>query len=181
MKIIAFVMTALLALFLLAGCDKEPQTGPGKIRFDRETCERCLMAISDPNFAAEVRGGPEGKKTELYKFDDLGCAVIWLDQQPWKDNPRTEIWVTDYKTGEWIDARKASYVKNQLTPMNYGLGAQPQTAPGALNFAEAREHIYRVEEKYNLHNGTIHLNSSSATSTAGSISVSVATSTPAAQ
>ena len=148
---------AMLSALLLTACDKAPETGPGKIRWDREVCERCIMALSDPNFSAQVRGGPVGEKQRLYKFDDLGCAVIWLDQQSWKDNPAIEIWVNEYQSGDWIDARHAHYVKNQLTPMNYGLGAQKQAAPGALSFDQAREHIYKIEEEYNLHGGEVHI------------------------
>lgn len=146
-----------LSLFLLVACEQAPDTGPGKIRWDREVCERCIMAVSDPSFSAQIRGGPAGEKQKLYKFDDLGCAVIWLDQQSWKDNPAVEIWVNAYQSGDWIDARQAYYVKNQLTPMNYGLGAQLEAAPGALDYKQARDHIYKIEEEYNLHGGDIHI------------------------
>jgi hypothetical protein len=37
--------------------------------------------------------------------------------------------------------------------MEYGLGAQPDPAPGALNFDQAREHIFEVERKHNIHGG----------------------------
>ena len=153
---LSVLLTAVLTL-LLGGCSNEPDTGPGKIRWDRDVCERCVMAVSDPNFSAQIRGGPVDGKQKLYKFDDLGCAVIWLDEQDWKNNPAVEIWINHYQTGEWIDARKAWYVKNQLTPMNYGLGAQVEHAPGALNFEQARTHIYKIEEELNLHGGGFHL------------------------
>ncbi len=143
-------------LFVLAGCSNEPDTGPGKVRWDREVCARCAMAVSDHNYAAQVRGGPPGQKGKLYKFDDIGCAVIWLDEQPWKDNPETEVWVTDYRNGEWIDARKAWYVKGKITPMGYGLGATTEKEPGALDFAQARKHIYDVEEQTHTHRGDEH-------------------------
>ncbi len=143
-------------LFVLAGCSNEPDTGPGKVRWDREVCARCAMAVSDHNYAAQVRGGPPGQKGKLYKFDDIGCAVIWLDEQPWKDNPKTEVWVTDYRNGEWIDARKAWYVKGKITPMGYGLGATMEKEPGALDFAQARKHIYDVEEQTHTHRGDEH-------------------------
>ena len=138
---------------LLTACGEEKNTGPGKVRWDREICARCAMAVSDRNFSAQVRGGRADKKTRLYKFDDVGCAVIWLDQQRWKDDPRTEIWVSDHLTGDWIDARTAWYVKMNNTPMDYGLGAQRDKVEGALSFAEARAHIYKVEERFNAHTG----------------------------
>ena len=71
----------LLITFLLAGCSGEDATGPGEVRWDRESCTRCAMAVSDRHFSAQVRGGATGQKTRLYKFDDIGCAVVWLDQQ----------------------------------------------------------------------------------------------------
>ncbi|WP_456448539.1 nitrous oxide reductase accessory protein NosL [Thiolapillus sp.] len=155
-------MRALLlfaSLALLAACSGEPDTGPGKIRWDREVCQRCAMAVSDHNYAAQVRGGPAGQKGKLYKFDDIGCAVIWLDQQPWKDNPKTEIWVADFRNGDWLDARKAWYVKGKITPMGYGLGATPVKQPGALDFDQARKHIYEVEDKTHAHRGDEHQHS----------------------
>ena len=151
------LVLAVVSLLFIAACSNEPETGPGEVRWDRETCERCVMTVSDPNFSAQIRGGPAGEKQELIKFDDLGCAVLWLDQQSWKNNPEIEIWVNQYQTGDWIDAKQAYYVKNQLTPMNYGLGAQVEASPGAMNFTEARAHIYKIEKELNLHGGATHL------------------------
>jgi len=154
----SFLMPALIiiALSILSACDKEADSGPADVRWDREVCERCLMAVGDRRFAAQVRGGASDEQQKLYKFDDLGCAVIWLDQQSWRDNPEVEIWVNDFNTEQWIDARSAAYVPDQLSPMNYGLGAQLQSNAGSLSFEQAREHIYKIEEQYNLHNGTLH-------------------------
>jgi nitrous oxide reductase accessory protein NosL len=139
----------LLSCFFLvaAGCTPEQDSGPGEVRWDRETCTRCNMAVGDRSFAAQVRGAPRGEKSRLYKFDDIGCAVIWLDTQPWKDDALTEIWVADYHNGEWIDARKAYYVTGKISPMNYGLGAQAGAAEGALDFSQAREHIMMTENE----------------------------------
>jgi hypothetical protein len=79
--------------------------------------------------------------------------VVWLDQQVWKDDARTEIWVTDQLSGEWIDARLASYVTGKVTPMDYGLGAQRQASPGAMDFNQARERIYAEDARKHLHGG----------------------------
>lgn len=138
---------------VVGACSPDEVTGPGEIRWDRETCTRCSMAVSDRHYAAQVRGAPAGEKTRLYKFDDVGCAVIWLEQQPWKDDSRTEIWVVDHHSGDWLDARKASYVRDRISPMNYGLGAQAQATAGSLNFSQAIMQIMISEKERHLHGG----------------------------
>ncbi len=143
---------AMMAL-LLGGCSRAPDTGPGEVRWDRDTCARCAMAISDPKFSAQVRVHPPQGRSRLYKFDDIGCAVIWLDEHKLADDPKVEIWVNDYHSGDWLDARKAWYVPGQITPMGYGLGATARKEPGAMDFAAARRHIYQVEKTYHLHRG----------------------------
>jgi nitrous oxide reductase accessory protein NosL len=143
----------LLITFLLAGCAGDEATGPGEVRWDRESCTRCAMAVSDRYYSAQVRGGVAGQRARLYKFDDIGCAVVWLDQQDWKDDARTEIWVTDQLSGEWIDARIASYVTGKVTPMDYGMGAQREASSGSMDFTRAREHIYTVDERKRLQGG----------------------------
>ncbi len=157
MKLMRFIVAVPVVLFVLAvtlgGCGKEKTSGPEKVRWDREICARCAMAVSNRNYSAQVRGGRKGKKARVYKFDDVGCAVIWLDKQSWKDDPRTEIWVNDYRNGKWINAKTAWYVKMKNTPMDYGMGAQTEKVEGALDFEQARKHIYEVEQRFNPHTG----------------------------
>lgn len=141
-----------LAAMMQAACSTDPGTGPAEVKWDRTSCERCRMVLSDRHFAAQVRYLPEGKeRTKVVQFDDIGCAMLWLQNQSWKDDPRTEIWVADLNTGDWIDARSASYVKQQRTPMEYGLGAQRQAVAGALDFEQANAHIREVETRFNIH------------------------------
>ena len=108
------------------------------------------MVLSDRKFAAQIRVPPEeGKKrSRVYKFDDIGCAVLWLDQQHWQAGPAVEIWVVDRRDGQWIDARTAYYVPVQNTPMEYGLGAQREPVPGALSFEQAIPKIDEVEKRF---------------------------------
>ena len=139
------------SIMLLAACDKAPQTGPVDVRFDRDTCTHCRMVLSDPRFAAEVRYFPAGKRSKVAKFDDVGCAVIWLEKQPFADDPKTEIWVADHRSQQWIDARTATYVPMKTTPMEYGLGAQSDPAPNGVDFAQAKVKINEVEKRFNAH------------------------------
>ncbi len=146
----ALLPAALLLPFLLLtpGCGSRPKTGPEQVRWDKVVCVRCIMAVSDRRYAAQVRGGPAGRRARVEFFDDIGCTVLWLDEQPWRDDPRTEIWVTDYRDGSWLDATRAFYEKDKITPMDYGIGARPDSVPGALNWEQARAEIYRREAEF---------------------------------
>ena len=155
------IRVLLITLFFsfLSACGSDKQTGAVDTKWDRDVCERCMMMLSDRNFSAQVRIFPPGKRSKVYKFDDLGCAVLWLNkaekQAVYRKDPKTEIWVNDYKTKEWIDAKKAWYIKDEISPMGYGLGAQLENAEGALNYDQAVEHIYVVEDKLNIHGGNL--------------------------
>ncbi|CAA7626839.1 conserved hypothetical protein [Candidatus Terasakiella magnetica] len=113
-----------------SGCTKN-ETGPAEIKWGRDTCDYCGMIVDDPHFAAQVRGGP---KRKVFKFDDLGDAILYLSKQSWADEPTTEFWVGSLETGEWLDGRKAFYVGDQRTPMAHGYGAVAAAKAGALDF-----------------------------------------------
>ena len=146
-----------IAALLLTACG-EKQTGPVDVKWDRDACDRCQMMLSDRKFSAQIRIFPEGKRSIVMRFDDVGCATLWLDSQKqkgqsWESSSHTQIWVTDYKTGDWLDAKTAWYVKDQISPMNYGLGAVLTKQSGALNYEQAKQHIIEVENKLNIHGG----------------------------
>jgi hypothetical protein len=82
-----------------------------------------------------------------YKFDDLGCAVLWLKEEkiPWA--AQAIIWITDAKTGAWIDARKAKYVSGTITPMAYGFAAYTEeTLPKGAKVFDYPYVAKRIEE-----------------------------------
>jgi nitrous oxide reductase accessory protein NosL len=127
-----------MVLSLLAACAKTPETGPVEVKWDRDICAHCSMAISDRHYAAQVRGGP---KKQAVKFDDVGCAISWLKDQPWGNDPKTEIWVADFRTGKWLDARAARYVGGKRSPMGYGYGATSEGDFGSISFDEVRKKL----------------------------------------
>lgn len=145
MRLIKWI--SLLGLLALAACSGEPKTGPGEVRWDKVTCARCIMSVSDHYFSAQVRGGPTDHKTKLYFFDDIGCAALWLEKQDWRSDPRTEMWVTDAKTGDWLDAFQASFFTGNITPMDFGLGAQPNAGDNTLNYDQAVQEIQDRENR----------------------------------
>ena len=145
-----FILFATLAL-LLSACSGEPETGPVEVKWDQDNCERCRMMLSDRSFAAQIRFFPEAKRSRVVKFDDIGCAALWIKDQPWNSDPKTQIWVADHHNGEWIDARTATYVSKNNSPMGYDLGAQAVDDPDGLSYAEAILHIEDVEKRFNAH------------------------------
>ena len=131
----------LCLLILLAACTPGAKTGAVDIKFDRDQCTGCGMVISEPHFAAEVRGGPKGAVT---KFDDVGCAVKWLNQQPWADDPATEVWVARQSDGQWIDAKTAKYAGGKSSPMGFGFSAGSE----GLTFEALRAHVRTLDTKH---------------------------------
>ena len=146
MKRFSFLLLLFFAV-AFTGCEKKSSDGIAKMHWDRDMCDRCKMAISERKFAVQVQDPKTGK---IYKFDDIGCAVLWFDEEkiPWKD--QAKIWITDAKTGKWIDARKAVYTDDSITPMAFGFAAYtPETLPKnhhTLNFTEVAKKVFEIEK-----------------------------------
>lgn len=139
-----FALTPLAAALSACGKSGAWPEGMAEIKWDRDTCARCGMVISDRRFAAEMRGG---EKDIAFKFDDIGCAAFWMrDKQkdyPWMTDAATRIWVADASsTGDkWLEARKAHYAGGKMSPMGYNYGARSSAEAGALDFEEMRQHV----------------------------------------
>lgn len=134
-----------LALFIL-GCDSKIDLSPKKVHWDRDMCERCKMVLSDRKFSAQVVHPQTGKH---YFFDDIGCAILWFKENKtsWKDT--AIIFVNDAKTGQWIDARKAFYDVENITPMAYGYGAHEERknipeGQEIIDFDEVTQRVLKI-------------------------------------
>jgi len=147
-SIIAYWLLAIV-MFSTGGCSSKKSTDgkPAVMHWDRDMCERCKMAVSERKYAVQVINPANGK---VYKFDDIGCAVLWFDEEhiSWKD--RAIIWITDARTGEWIDARKAKFTDDSITPMAYGFAAfTDKTFPAghkAHTLQEVAETVHAIEK-----------------------------------
>jgi len=140
---LAWLGVAGMLVFPLA-CSRRSHTGPEPISYDRDTCERCQMLISDSRYAAEVRLPGE---RHVHKFDDLGDALAWLAEHqpvPAVGAARAEIWVRDADRDQWLDARTASYSRGAKTPMNFGFAAHAEPAPGRLDFDQVRTRVRQI-------------------------------------
>ncbi len=147
MKYLFYILSGITLFTLLTISCSNNDTGVVDVKWDRDACERCRMVLSDRHFAAQVRGGPKNK---AYLFDDLGCAVHWLQKQKWGETAK--IWVTDYRNGKWLDARTAHYVAGQITPMDFEFGAVAELIKGSVDFATAKAKMLAKKQKSHKHN-----------------------------
>lgn len=113
-----FLLSLVALLFL--GCEEKVAGGPAKIHWDRDMCDRCVMVLSDRKNTLQLQN-PTTKK--VHKFDDIGCMVLWFEEEKIDFKDSVKIWVTDAITGEWIDARSAFYSSENVTPMAFGYSA----------------------------------------------------------
>ncbi len=141
----------LFAVLFFNGCEKTSSNDVKKVHWDRDMCERCKMVLSDRNHAVQVTNPATSK---VYMFDDIGCMILWFDEEhiSWKDS--AVIWVRDIDSGEWIDARKAFYDTSSLTPMSYGIGAHKDKSSikkgeKVLTYDTIKPYIIKIENLLN--------------------------------
>lgn len=105
---------------------------PADLALNEETCSHCRMAISDVHFAAQLVSAGGGVEF----FDDIGCLVRWQRQA--ERARRSKAFVTDFKSGTWLEASRAIYVRSDKlsTPMAFGLAAFANEADARALAAE---------------------------------------------
>ena len=103
-------------LFILAGCGSNAGTLEPRIHYGKDTCIDCRMIISEEPFAAAIIVSPE----LTVKFDSISCLLRYH-----QDNPAVggAMWVHDFDTRQWVNARSAFFVQSKdiLTPMGDGI------------------------------------------------------------
>ena len=113
-------LIAVFLVFSFNACEKKSTTDVAEVHWDRDMCSRCVMVVSDRHNTTQVRDPQTGK---TYMFDDIGCMALWFDEENIKWRDKAVVWITDVDTGEWIDAKKAFYDTQNITPMAYGFSA----------------------------------------------------------
>lgn len=97
-------------------------------------CAICNMRISDENIRFSVS---DTKSLQKVMFDDIGCALLWRDQQcaTMQDSFDSNAIAYDYYTAETVNMSDAFYVIDSgvKTPMRYGI-LSFKTKEGAERF-----------------------------------------------
>lgn len=145
-KLFTFLLLSIGLFF--TGCQEGAiTTDPVKIHWDRDVCQRCKMAISERKYAFEVVNPNNGK---VYKFDDIGCGVLWMGEKKISWMNDAVLWVADANDGKWLNARTAYYTDRSITPMTYGVAAYskndiPKNAK-TLDFDAAKKIVFKLEK-----------------------------------
>ena len=146
-----YILTLFLMVLFFGGCMKEKSDKMQEIHWDRDMCELCKMVISDRGYGVEVVNPHTGKS---YKFDDLGCAILWFKENKPAWEKDAKIYIADAKTKKFIDAKKAFYDIGSTTPMDYGFSAyenkdEVKFKNHLMSFDEVRLAILRGETMQN--------------------------------
>lgn len=125
-----------LLLTLLLGCPQSNSgTQPPRVIYGEDMCDECKMIINVDRFSCAFT-----TEKNTYRFDDIGCMFLFMSKHP--DVHPLRVWVHDYLSANWIDAKNATYVssKSFKTPMNYGILAFQKTtdAQGYAQLEDAR-------------------------------------------
>jgi len=135
----------LISLMIVTiGCEQRDPNEPHSVHFDRDMCERCKMVISDRNYVAQI---VDVEKRDAYNFDDIGCAVLWLDKNGKKLHENHKFYIADKSTGEFIDINSAYFSKGGTTPMDFGISASKEkSSANNISYDEAKKIIYEVKK-----------------------------------
>ncbi len=152
MSVVKTLFFTVLLLLSFSGCEKKQITTElQEVHWDRDMCERCKMVTSDRHHTVQVIDPKTGKS---YMFDDIGCALLWFEDEKisWKD--QAKVWITDVDTGKWIDARTAFYDAGNVTPMAYGFAAHARKesikeGKEVLSYDALLKQVREIEEKNN--------------------------------
>lgn len=123
-----------LAAALAAGACQRGAPAPAPLDTRTEACAHCRMAVSDPQFAAQLVAPGE----EPRFFDDLGCLRDHLRDA--RVPPGAVVYVADHRTRAWVPAAAAVYtrVAGLQTPMNSHLVAHADAASRDADPAAAK-------------------------------------------
>jgi len=149
MNLVKLLLIMGLAFFSLTGCNAKKNSNEVKeVHWDRDMCERCKMVVSDRHHAVQIIN-PQTHQAQM--FDDLGCAVLWFKEEKIAWEKQAIIWITDARSGKWIDAKKAYYDTGNITPMAFGFAPHAkkediEKGKEVLSFAQVSDKIIEIKK-----------------------------------
>ena len=108
------ILIAYALILVLTSCDNKIES----IQYGQDECAFCTMRIDDDKYSAMIMTA-EG---ELYKFDSIECLADFALVKNYVEDAEQSFMISDYNSpGNFIDARKSTYVHNNNFPSPMGL------------------------------------------------------------
>ncbi len=130
-------VTGLVVLLTLAGCARQPLSGPPALRLGRDQCAECGMIVNEERFACGLLVERGGRREHLV-YDDAGC-MLDAELDGLSGSRILERFVHDEPSRRWIAGDSATLVMaaSIATPMGSGIVAFSSREEGE---AYARAH-----------------------------------------
>jgi len=149
--VIVFAILAVVIIIFLSLADKKqmivtfenPNKKPIEIVKNKYQDAFCGMVIEDTKYASQVIR----KDGKSWFFHDHGDFVEWLKDKPFASD--VVVYVHTIDTHQWIDAQKAFYSIDEITPMGYGFGAYKNQMKNMINYESMRLRVLRGETMNN--------------------------------
>jgi len=96
------------------------QPGPKPIRLNKDECAYCKMTVTHAPFAAQIMTA----KGRQYVFDDLGCMVSYIKENPQEKG--SEFYIADFtKPATFLDVHQAKLISSDSlrSPMRGNMAA----------------------------------------------------------
>ncbi len=107
------IIGMLVGALTFVACSDQPEP----IAYGQDICAFCKMGITDPRYAAEI----VTRKGRVYKFDSIECMIAATLDGTVDPAEVKRYWVKDWKTQEWVDARKAFFLQSSKLRSPMGL------------------------------------------------------------
>lgn len=124
---------------------KEDNTSlnPVSITANHTQGAQCGMTLQNEKDSAQVII----KSGKTWFFDDVGCLSLWIANKDFKNSAKIFVFSND--TNKFIDAKKAWYSTNDITPMRYGFGAYSKKKDGFITYADVLAKMSKGENARN--------------------------------
>ncbi len=146
----------LLLIWGLNACDSNTDQRPLDIVWGRDIGESSSMVISDPRYAAQVIE----KSGRGRLFVEIGTAIHYVAAN--KNKESLKIWVNDFNSHEWIDARSANWMSGfKGSPMGFGYRAYQKGKINGIPFSDvynqvlSDNNLMRRNKKKHLKEGSV--------------------------
>jgi hypothetical protein len=112
------------------------------IKAKEYSCSKCNMFVKNLDYATQI----VLKNGNTYFFDDIGCAVEWLENN---SNELAIVLTKTLDSHKWMDAKKVWYSRIAPSPMGYGFAGVEHKKDGLIEYEKMKSLMLKGENLRN--------------------------------